>query len=61
MGETGRGLIQIAFMFGSIGLIGMLVAHSRDTATVVNSVGKTFAGVLSVATMQSDYNNLFSA
>lgn len=60
MGDMGKGILQIAFMFGSIGLIGLILSHSKDTAVVVNSVGKTFAGVLGVATLQDNFSNAFS-
>lgn len=60
MDGIGKDLTQIAFMFGSIAVIALLVSHAQETATIINSGGKTFGGLLGIVTLQDQYQNLFS-
>ena len=42
----GSGLMEIALGLMGIALIGLIIGHARDTATVVESGGKTFNTLL---------------
>lgn len=55
-----KDLVQIAFMFGGIATLALLVGHADNTAKLINAGGKTFGGLLGVVTLQDQYSNLFS-
>lgn len=56
----GKDVMAIAFMFGSIGLWALVLSHSSDATSIIKSTGQTFGGLLSIVTLQSNYQNAFN-
>lgn len=51
---------QIAFMFGSIAVIALLVSQSQGFSTDVKAAGGVFNGLLQTVTLQNNTGNVFS-
>jgi arginine exporter protein ArgO len=56
----GSGLKDIAVALVGVGFIALLVGNSQGAVSIINAGGKTFAGLLGVVTLQSQYANAFN-
>lgn len=56
----GSGLLEIAMALIGVSFVALLINRSDSTVAIINAGGKTFAGLLGVVTLQSQYANPFS-
>lgn len=56
----GSGLKDIAMALIGVAFVALLVGNSQGATAIINSGGKTFAGLLGVVTLQSQYANAFN-
>jgi hypothetical protein len=57
----GKDVMAIAFMFGSIGLWALVLGHAQAATSIISTAGKTYACLLSIVTLQSNYQNAFNS
>lgn len=57
MGTFGRDVSEIAAALLSVALVALLVSHASGVKTIVESTSNSFAGLLSVVTLQGSYQN----
>lgn len=55
-----RNLTEIAAMLISVSILTLLVSQYQGTTEIIKTTGKTFAGLLSVVTLQNNYGNAFN-
>lgn len=61
MGDVGKDVTHLLFMIGGIATLALLVSHADDSVKLVKGGAAAFGGLLGIVTLQSGYQNLFSA
>lgn len=56
----GSGLRDIAILLIGVAGVALLINNSQGTTAIINAGGRTFAGLLGVVTLQSQYANVFN-
>lgn len=56
----GQETFEIAVMLVGVATIALLVSNSKGTVNIIKGTADSFAGVLSVATMQSNIGNVWN-
>jgi hypothetical protein len=59
--DFGREVTQVALTLAGIALVALLVSHSTGAVNIIKGAGQTYGGLLSIVTLQSGFNNAFSA
>jgi hypothetical protein len=60
MGEFGKDVTSIAMMLGGIALFALVIGHSKDAATIIDSATRGYGGLLGIVTLQNNYSNFAS-
>lgn len=61
MGDIGKDLTHIAFLLIGVSVVTLLVSHADDSVKLIKGSASAFGGLLGIVTLQSGYQNLFSA
>lgn len=59
--QFGRDMTEIALAFISVGLVALLVSHSKGATNIIGAATKGFGGLLGIVTLQSNTGNVFGS